>query len=42
MSLLTDQFGNRGIDRHGLGGRGGPDGILQHDEIDIKSSAQGS
>ena len=40
MSLITDQFGNRGIDRHGLGGRGGPDGKLQPDEIDIRSTAQ--
>lgn len=40
MSLITDQFGNRGIDRHGLGGRGGPDGKLQPDEIDIRSTVQ--
>jgi len=37
--MLTDQYGNRGIDRHGPGGQGNPDGVLQQDEIDIKHGA---
>jgi hypothetical protein len=41
MSIITDQFGNRGLDRHGASGPGSePDNILQHDEIDTLSTAQ--
>ncbi len=38
--MISNSFGDKGIDRHGPHGRGGPDGILQNDEIDIKSKAQ--
>ena len=39
--MITDQFGNRGLDRHGPSGPGSdPDNILQPDEIDIRSTAQ--
>ena len=34
--MLTDQYGNRGIDRHGVKSTDPPDGILQQDEIDIR------
>lgn len=39
--MITDQFGNRGLDRHGPSGPGSePDNILQQAEIDIRSTAQ--
>lgn len=37
--MISNSFGDRGIDRHGPNGVGPPDGILQDDEIDIKKNA---
>jgi len=36
MSMIVDQYGNKGLDRHGLGEGSGPDGRLQPDEVDTR------